>query len=135
SGVGFEEHGIRVHRAWNVGDDKLIKRRLLDIPKAIGHLQCQPCSSKSQLSFIRPVSKERKALSDRSSITPGSDNNSGESDDECFFPMPTAAFDQPDMLPEMNLKDYFPDGNDNVHDVVYNADYENESPLLYTMRI
>ncbi|CAF1547817.1 unnamed protein product, partial [Didymodactylos carnosus] len=75
----------------------------------------------------------RQQVKQESEITPGSDNNSGESDDECFFPMPTAAFDQPDMLPEMNLKDYFPDGNDNVHDVVYNADYENESPLLYTV--
>ncbi|CAF1030815.1 unnamed protein product [Didymodactylos carnosus] len=59
---------MRRGRAWNVGDDKLIKWRLLDTPKAIGHLQCQPRSSKPQLSSIIPVSKERKALFDCSSI-------------------------------------------------------------------
>ncbi|CAF1163037.1 unnamed protein product, partial [Didymodactylos carnosus] len=69
SGVGFEEHDIRLHRTWNVGDDKLINWRLLDTPKAIGHLQCQSSSSKPQWSSITPVSKERKALSDRCSIT------------------------------------------------------------------
>ncbi|CAF1472603.1 unnamed protein product, partial [Didymodactylos carnosus] len=59
----------------------------------------------------------RQQVKQELQLTPGSDNTSGESDDECFFPMPTAAFDQPDMLPEMNLKDYFPDGNDNVQDI------------------
>ncbi|CAF1541263.1 unnamed protein product [Didymodactylos carnosus] len=66
---GFEHDGLRVHRAWNVGVGKLLKWPLLDTPKAIGHLQCQPCSSKLQLSSITTVPKERKSLSDRSSIT------------------------------------------------------------------
>ncbi|CAF1207670.1 unnamed protein product, partial [Didymodactylos carnosus] len=65
----FEQDGIRVHRAGNVGVGKLLKWPLLDTPKAIGHLQCQPCPSKLQLSSITGVPKERKSLSDRSSIT------------------------------------------------------------------
>ncbi|CAF1522884.1 unnamed protein product, partial [Didymodactylos carnosus] len=65
---GFEHDGIRVHRTWNVGVGKLLKWPLLDTPKAIGHLQCQPCSSTLQLSSIITVPKERKSLSDRSSI-------------------------------------------------------------------